>query len=372
MGIWNQLGAALLGIPASVETLPTNLVSPWAEPNNLMPAIVGALWDVPDEVITPEVALKVPEINRALQAHQALVAPLKLEVYRDGERLQEQPYWVTNTDSGIPRYITMHGVVRDQFLHGAAVLGCELDAFGLVRDFIHIPRKHWDINSDTGKVEADETVIPAVYRQRLIYIPLGSNGLLTDGIDSVRQARKLEHARQARLDAPPPGTTLTINGETYAGMTKEERAAMAKDYTANRKTHQVSILPESVKVDHGKDGTLDLFEQGMNSLRIHLAQHAGVPASFLDAGKEGGSAGQMSYTNENGKASELWVFGSARFAYAILARLSLDDVVGPNAEVRADLSDFMVPTPDQLSAESPVTAEPEPVEAVEPPAEITK
>jgi hypothetical protein len=364
MGWWRE---TFWGLPPKVEALPTNLVSPWAEPNNLMPAIVGELWDFPVELVTPEIALRVPEVNRALQAHTALVAPLKFSVFADGEELEEQPFWVSNTGSGIPRYICWTGVVRDLFLHGSAVLGCELDAFGAVRDFIHVPAANWEVDRETGRIEIDPAAVPAIYRQRAIWIPLGSNGLLTDGIDSVRQARKLELARQARIDTPPAATELHITDSKYDEMTSEEKEALAKSYAANRNKHSVSVTPSYLDVKDHNGQAVDLFEAGMNSLRLQLAMHAGVPASFLEAGKEGGSSGQMSYTNENGKASELWVFGSARFAYAILSRLSLDDFVGPNAEVRADLSDFLIPTPDQLSAESPVTADDsEPAEAPEP------
>lgn len=366
VGFWRE---TFLGLPPKVEALPVNLASPWAEPNNLMPAIVGELWDFPVELVTPEIALRVPEVNRALQAHQALVAPLKMSVYRDDTEAADQPFWVSSSASGIPRYITWTGVVKDLYLHGQAVLGAELDAFGTVRDFIHVPRQNWDVDKETGQVIIDPTVIPAIYRQRAIWIPLGSNGLLTDGIDSIRQARKLELSRQKRIDTPPAATELHVTEAKFDEMTADEKEALAKSYAANRTKHAVSVTPSYLQVIDHNGQSVDLFEAGMNSLRLQLAMHAGVPASFLEAGKEGGSSGEMSYTNENGKASELWVFGSARFAYAILARLSLDDVVGPNAEVRADLSDFMVPTPDQLSAESPVTAEdPEPVEAPEPPA----
>lgn len=354
-----------MGMPAKVEALPTSLVSPWAEPNNLMPAIVGAMWDFPVELVTPEIALRVPEVNRALQAHQALVAPLKMSVYTDGEEAADQPFWVTNSASGIPRYITWTGVVKDLFLHGVAVLGAELDAFGLVRDFIHVPRANWDINNETRMVEIDPAAVPAQYRQRAILIHLGSNGLLTDGIDSIRQARKLELSRQKRIDTPPAATELHITDVIHDSMTDEELEALANEYAASRHKHAVSITPSYIQVIDHNGQPVDLFEAGMNSLRLQLAMHAGVPASFLEAGKEGGSSGEMSYSNENNKPSELWMFGSARFAYAILSRLSLDDVVGPNAEVRADLSDFMIPTPAQLSAESPVTAEPE--ETPEPP-----
>ncbi|WP_341941734.1 hypothetical protein [Microbacterium sp. LWH10-1.2] len=325
-----------------------------------MPAIVGDLWDFPTEIVTPEIALRVPEVNRALQAHQALVAPLKFVVYRDGVEAEDQPLWISNSASGISPFIRWNGVVRDLFLHGSAVLGCELDAFGLPRDMIHIPREHWEINRETGQVEADPAVIPARYRQRLIYVPLGSNGLLVDGIDSIRQARKLEHSRQARIDAPPAATELHLTDTLHDEMTREEKEALADNYSASRKKHAVSVTPSYIEVKEHNGQAVDLFEAGMNSLRLQLAMHTGVPASFLEAGKEGGSAGQMTYTNENNKASELWVFGSARFAYAITAALSMDSVVGPNAEVRADLSDFMVPTPSELSPESPVTAPEQP------------
>lgn len=367
MGLLNWLG---LGVAPNTAALPTNLTSPYGDPNNLSPAVIFAeeFGVAASAIVTEEMALRVPEINRALQAHTALVAPLKFEVYRDGERLEEQPFWVTNSASGISPYIRWVGVVRDLFFHGAAVLGCELDAFGLVHDVIHIPDKHWQVNSQTGLVEADPDVIPANYRQRLIYVPLGANGLLADAADSIRQARKLELARQKRLDTPPPSTNLQLTDPKYDEMTREEKAALSKSYSENRALYTTAVTPSYMKVEDKNNQTVDLFEAGMNSLRIQLAMHGGVPASFLEAGKEGGGNGQMTYTNENGKASELWVFGSARFAYAITAALSMDPVVGANAEVRADLSDFMVPTPDQLSAESPVTDDSEPVEAPEPPA----
>jgi myo-inositol-1-phosphate synthase len=64
-----------------------------------------------------------------------------------------------------------------------------------------------------GNITVDPS-IPAQFRQRIIFVPLGTNGLLVDGIDSVRQARKLELARQSRLDAPPAATELHITDAT--------------------------------------------------------------------------------------------------------------------------------------------------------------
>ncbi len=332
------------------------LGSPFAGPSHLESAIVADIFgEIPDEVVTPELALRVPEVKRALQAHTSLVAPLKFAVHDNGSDTprDEQPFWASNSDyPAVSPYLRMKGVVSDLFMYGWALLGAEVGDNDLPRDMIHIPRNLWDIDPKTGNVEADEA-IPARYRQRLILIPLGANGLFADGIDSIRQARKLEHARQRRLDAPPPATELHITDPRFDEMTADEKRQLSKDYSENRKDYATSVTPSYMEVnDHSSTGSVDLFESGMNSLRIQLAMHGGVPASFLEAGKEGGSSGAMSYSNEGDRQSELWIFGSAEFAYAITSRLSLPDVVGEDAEVRADMSAFAVPAPTTLTPET--------------------
>ncbi|MDT0142789.1 hypothetical protein [Microbacterium sp. PRC9] len=335
MGVWQFLTG---GVKYTPESLPANLVSPFST-NSLQEAITVDFWqEIPATVITPELALRVPEVKRALQAHTSLVAPLKFEVFKDGEKLTTQPYWVSNSSVfGVSPYVRQVGMVKDLFLFGQCLLGATVNEDDTVNDFLHIPRSLWDHNGEGG-FEVNES-IPLKFRQRLIWVPLGSNGLLVDGIDSVRQARKLELARQARLDAPPAATELHITDPQKDEMTREEKAALVKSYVENRAKHSVSVTPSSIEViERGTTGQLDLFEAGMNSLRLQLANHSGVPASFIEGAKEGGNGGQMSYTNENNKASELWVFGSSAYALAIASRLSMDDVVGEGAEVRADLS----------------------------------
>lgn len=353
MGFWDFMtgGRAV----QSVISAPA-LASPFAPQNDLTTAIVSDWFGQPGEdgtiTVTPEIALRVPEVNRALQAHTALVAPLKFEKYADGERTAQQPAWTTGSDSGVPPFLRWTGCVRDLYLHGWACLGARLGEDGLPDDLVHIPRTLWEVDTDTGRIKIDEA-IPSAYRTPIL-IPLGSNGLLVDGVDSVRQARKLELARQARLDTPPAAVELHLTDPRFDDDETGERADLARAYAENRRKYAVAVTPSYVEVKDHQNDAVDLFEGGMNSLRLQLAMHAGVPASFLEAGKEGGSNGQMTYTNENGKASELWVFGSSRFAYAIIGRLSMDDVVGPGAEIRADMADFMVPAPAQVSAESPV------------------
>lgn len=334
---------------------PTALVSPFADSSHLEAAIIGDFFGaVPSDVITPDVAMRVPEVARSLQAHQSLVAPLRFEKFTNGTKDATQPYWVSNSDyPAMSPWLRWNGVVRDLFLFGYALLGAELDENNdLPRDIIHIPRDFWTMDNATGSITVNDAV-PLKYRQRLILVPLGSSGILVDGIDSVRQARKLELARQARLDAPPVGTELHITDASRDEMTKEERRKVAQGYTEGRKNGSVAVTPSFIELkERGTQGQLDLFEDGMNSLRLQIAMHAGVPADFLEASKAGGGGGQIQYQNVNGQHSDLWTFGSARFAYAITSRLSLTDVVGENAEVRADMTSFMTPAPTSLDPEA--------------------
>ena len=322
------------------------LASPFSSSDSLETALVTDFFgEVPDEVVTPEIALRVSEVSRALQAHQAMVASLKFEVYRDGVKADVQPFWVGNSGIfGISPHVRMMGVVQDLFLFGQALLGATLGADDLPQDLLHIPRAMWTVEAD-GSITVDEG-IPSAYRQRLIWVPLGMNGVMVNAIDSIRKARKLELAQQNRLDTPPPATELHITDTSRDEMTKKEREALAKSYAESRRKHATAVTPSYLQVIDHNGEKVDLFESAANSIRIQLAGHAQVPASFLEAGKEGGSNGQLSYSNTNDKNSELFLFGSSFYLRAIEGRLSMDDVVGPGAEVRADLTPITtIPAP---------------------------
>ena len=111
-------------------------------------------------------------------------------------------------------------------------------------------------------------------------------------------------------------------------------------------------LVDPVAEDGRGDGQLDLFESAKNSLRLELAMHGGVPAAFVEGGKEGGANGEMNYQGVGGPTAQLWTYGSAEYAHAIAAALSGDDVVGAGAEVRADLAHISGPAPTSIDPEA--------------------
>lgn len=349
MGFWGWL----TGEPSpSLSTGAPSLAAPGSG-DSLAAAIVGDIFGaLPKEVITRDVAQRVPELKRALSAHQALVAPLRFEKFDGDTKSPAQPYWVSSCDyPGMSRYLSFKLLTAELFWEGIAVLACRLDTEGNVYDWVTVPRHLWSMDNATGQVTLHES-IPAEFRMRVVLVPLGANGVMADGIDSIRQARKLELARQNRLDAPPASTELHVTNAQFDEMTREEQAELIATYVANRNKYSVSVTKSFMEVkERGTQGQLDLFEDATASLSRSLAMHAGVPSAFVESSAKGGG-GAMSYSNETDRQSELWTYGSAAYAYAIVAALSGDDVVGPGAEVRADLSHFSVPAPTSIDPEA--------------------
>jgi hypothetical protein len=136
-------------------------------------------------------------------------------------------------------------------------------------------------------------------------------------------------------------------------MERTELEKVVTNYIETRQKFSVSTTPSYIDVkERGVAGSLDLFESAKNSLRLELAMHGGVPASFVEGGKEGGANGEMTYQGVGGPTSELWTFGSSEYAHAIAAALSGDDVVGEGSEVRADLSHISGPAPTSIDPEA--------------------
>lgn len=346
----------LLGVPASSASVGAPALAAPGSGDSLAQAIVGdIIGHLPKEAVTRDTAPRVPELKRALKAHQLLVSPLRFETWTPGADKPNdvQPYWVASCNyPGMSRHIAYKKLIEELFWEGFGVLGCRLATDGTVWDWVPVPRHLWSMNNQTQQVTLHQS-IPVEYRMRIVLVPLGANGVLVDGIDSIRQARKLESARQSRLDAPPAATELHITDPAYNNMTKPEKEELATSYVETRQKHSVSVTPSYIDVkERGVTGQLDLFESAKNSLRLELAMHGGVPAAFVEGGKEGGANGQMTYQGVGGPTAELWTFGSAEYAHAIAAALSGDDVVGEGAEVRADLTPIASPAPTSIDPEA--------------------
>jgi hypothetical protein len=339
VGFWNWL----LGRPA-----PTAPASPYSSGSDLVQLTVQELYgDADPQLITQDIAARVPGLKRALAAHCGLVAQIPFRQYDFETLIEKQPPWLTNSASGLSPYLRMFGVTADLFWYGWALIGAEVGPDGYPVDAMHIPQGYWWVDQ-RGGIGVDEQKVPARYRDRLIAIPLGLNGVLVDGIDTIRSARWLEQAWQKRAENPIAQTELHLTDDT--SMSRKEKLKMARDYDEARRLYSTSVTPHNLQVIQHGVAAADLFESGRNAVRLDLANHALVPASLIEGAKNG-SAGEINYSNETSKRNELYDFGTGLFVNAIAARLSMDDVCPPGQSIRPDLSTLMqVPTPTTVPA----------------------
>lgn len=325
--------------------------SPWSAQDSLVTWTIDQMWDGewPGGTMTREIAGRIPAVQRAHGIHVTQFAQLKFFQMDGPARTAEQPRWLTTSDSGVSPYHRMFGLGSDLFYDGWGCLGFTRD----MGDCLHIPFGMWRVEDD-GSLWVDDRV-PAPYRARPVAIPLGygANGLLHDGIDTLREARLIESAYMDRLENPIPLTILGIPREVWDGWTKEERAAYRDQWVEGRKRQNGSTAMKVAEfpVDMPGQVAVDLYESGRNSARLDIANHTATPASMIEGVRQGGSGGgtEMRYTGvANGAGrSELWDFGLAkRFTLAVEARLSLDDISPAGLSIRADLTDLLrIPEP---------------------------
>ncbi|PQZ60679.1 hypothetical protein CQ040_02805 [Microbacterium sp. MYb54] len=341
--------------------MPIAVASPWQPTDSMTQVTVDQL--IASEMregnllpVTRDVALRVPGIKRAHGVHCAMFAEISFrQTDAAGQPVDQQPEWLTNSQTGVSPYHRKFGIASDLFMNGWAALAFNAD----MTDSLHVPFGAWWIErgeDGIGHVRVDEGIVPAAFRDRVVAIPLGygENGLLVDGIDTVREARLIEQAYMDRLENPIPLTILGIPRDVWESWTPEERKEYRDQYAAARKAGNGSVALKVAEfpVDFPGETAADLYESGRNAVRLDIANHTGSPASLIEGVRQGGSGGgtEMRYqgVGEGGASrSDLWEFGLAkRFMNAFEARLSLDDVSPAGLSIRGDRSHALaIPTP---------------------------
>lgn len=318
--------------------------SPWAPTDSLSTfaldeALKGQLAE--SGLLTREAALRIPGVKRSHDIICSLAAGLAYFQMDGAQRTTDQPKWLTNSLTNVSPYHRMWGVTSDQFMSGWACLGFNADH----SDALHIPFGMWGVRDDGRTVGlVSGAPVPAEYTDHLVAIPLGygSNGILNDGADAIHQAQKVADAYDNRLDNPVPLTVITIAGDRWDAMTKTQRRELRTQFVEGRIESATAMVPDYVKVDVSGTLATDLYESARNASRLDLANHGGVPASLIEATRQGGGGGQdIRYSNDTTARNELYDFGVAKYVRAFESRMSLDDVSAPGLSIRADLSAYM-------------------------------
>lgn len=352
MGIFGRNIGQAYG-PAPV---PIAVASPWAPVDALTQIAVDELFQGPDGATIPmtrDVALRIPAVKRAHQTHVKQFAGLAFYAMDNDKRAAEQPGWLTSSPSGVSPYHRMHGVGSDLFFNGWSCLGFDRSPLEAGADCLHVPFGAWGIDPKSGRPWIDPHIVPERYAAYPVVIPAGygDNGLLIDGIDTLREARQIEDAYKRRLDDPVPLTVLNIPLATWEAWTREERQDYLKQWVENRRKSSTAMKPTEFGIEMPGQVGVDLYESGRNAVRLDIANHTGTPASLLEGTRQAGGGGtDIRYTGvANGAMrGELWEFGAAKgFTLAFEARMSLDDIVPSGQSIRADLTSIQaIPAPD--------------------------
>lgn len=339
--------------------VPIAVASPWGPTDALTQIVVDGFFQAPDTATVPmtrDIALRIPGVKRAHQIHVKQFAGLAFNEMDNDKVAANQPGWLTTSASGVSPFHRMHGVGSDLFFNGWACLGFDRSPLEAGADCIHVPFGAWGIDPSTGAAWIDYNVLgPSLGRYAaypvVISAGYGDNGLLVDGIDTLREARQIEDAYKKRLDDPVPLTILNIPLEEWQSMTPKERTDYREQWVEGRRKSSTALKVAEWGVDMPGTESVDLYENGRNAVRLDIANHTGTPASLLEGTRQAGGGGtDVRYTGvANGAMrGELWEYGSARgFTLAFEARMSLDDIVPSGHSIRADLASInAIPAPD--------------------------
>lgn len=284
----------------------------------------GAWWSV-----TADLAMRVPAFNRATRLISGTVAQLPLVQWRAGEIVEGNPL-LRQPEADRAAWVTMQRTVRDMAHHGRA--------YWMVRDV--------DPDGYPTKVRvlpADEVSRPADKpnhvtwggREHPISHPAGpgtnlgsvivfdgfSQGVLTDGAQTIALALALEDAAKRYADVPLPSIALKNTGADLPPDQVEAMLAAWEDARANRATAYLSSVVDTETFGFSP-AELTLSE-ARNFAALEIARLFNLDGFWIGANISGAS---LSYSNRVDLRKDLIDLTLSDYMVPIEQRLSMRDV----------------------------------------------
>lgn len=365
MGILSSLlpgirPAELTAAAALVGGAQTGIRSPWLGPHSHLEQVVwsdifGALDERP---MTRAAAMRVPAVARARHIICGTLARIELHAYRGGEKLEGEraPSWLTSTAGPVSAFHRMLMTGDDALFYGWSLwsrVNGEPDASGrrAPLTMTRVPIGEWSLEPTTNRVliykpdgRGSVSLQPANSGE-VVLIPGPHEGLLVDGLDSIRHAADVQRA--ARRAARHPSAYLALKQQP-GSVPLKRRSDDPTEVTAETVVRDWAGAREGENGGVAYLGQLDAVElgtfsdhlviEGRNAASVDVARHASIPADIIDATMTNSS---LQYTTSRDNDRRLIDYGLGLYMGAISGRLTLDDVTPRGQRIAFDLEEWL-------------------------------
>lgn len=322
------------------------IISPWQD-GTLAPIVASDIWGLANTPMTRQEAMRVPSIAKARSIIHAVIGSRPLRAYEvddNGQQVEvkDQPTFLYRTNSGVSPRMRTKLTLDDHLFCEASLWVCNRGADvngkpGPILDAWHVPYDMWKVAED-GRILVNEK--PAK-ESEVLWIPGPGPGLLVSAAETIRAARNMDAAWQARVESPYPAFILKDTEDTVWGEGELEGWLDTIAEARRNPKRAVMYLPSNLELDQAASESTDLFETGRNALRLDIANHTALPAAMLEGSV---STASLTYSTQEGKRNELFDYSVPYWSDPFADRLSLDDVVPRGQSVAFDFSDFLTPT----------------------------
>lgn len=338
MGFLDWLGlrdAVAIGSPSASR----GVASPWAGPSTLHRIVLDDILGQDTSTVSRAQAMSVPAVAKARHLICTTLARQPLKAYKDGVPFDEQPNWLTRTDTGEPPRLRMLWTIDDLLFSGWSLWATNRGSEGQILDARRVPVDRWTFDTE-WRVKVDETYPDA---DEVLLIPGIGEGLLIEAARTIRGAINLETQWSARVKNPVPIVELRYTGTE--DLTKTEMEDIRDTYVTARSDENgvIMVTPGGFEMHAHGDQALELFVEGRNAASLDVARYANMPATAADASAV--NASSVTYQNVMAGRTELHDYTLRGWALPVEERFSMDDCVPRGQYVAFDLSALTV-TPD--------------------------
>jgi hypothetical protein len=287
---------------------------------------------------TRSAAMRIPAVARARNLIVGTIARFPLVALRGDERLPgaQSPWLLACHDGSTPQArlawtvddLIFYGWSLWEWRRGAATSGSwPLTGARIARD-------RWTLDGD-NHLHIDGMLVRDT--SDLILIPGLHEGILTYGVDAIRDTKALYAVVRERINNPVPQVDLHQTGGKQ--LNADEITTLRNDWAAARTGANggVAYTNEWIEAKPFGNGGENLLIEARNAAALDLARMVGVHGGMIDATTPKAS---LNYETTSGRNGEFVDLDLALYMTPITARLSLDDVVPRGQRVALDTVDF--------------------------------